>query len=574
MSLIDKAREASEDVGLPKAFCPGCKRNVPVRATGHYREHRADPSFDVKCEASGLLPEEYAKGLRYKGGFVTTSDDQESGNGQVAAGTPEDEPAAKDEKQFVDSPIPEARRVSSLSVLTMDSIVPSERNPRENIENVEDLAQSIAAVGLIQRIKVKPLAGGRFEIVAGHRRFAAAQHLGWTEIPAEVEDLSDRDTDEQRLVENIQREDLSPLEEARALADLTKKYGYSQRALADRVGRSQSHISKRLALLELPEQVVEKVIEGTVSLDDAQQLGKLKELPKKHLESALRGFSSGNSYDSMEKRVKRELSTHKRTEKFRKKKKELKDAGTKIITQADWWKLDHTSRALIGKGYGDLDIEAKAHASEPCHAALVDEHQSSIKLVCTDVSRHRKKAGESTLKGSVVKANHPTTASRKLTPEQEEATALVARLTEIETARREFIKNDLLAAKVNASDAVAIELMNFTVDAPTHYGWDGTDVDLLLQFLGQKRQGYGNEAKAVAKWAEETAGAAEKFAMASAVASLELSLTVEAKWGPPVVEPWGPAFQPYFDFLEASGYAVSDLEREHLKAPAKKRKAS
>jgi ParB family transcriptional regulator, chromosome partitioning protein len=131
-------------------------------------------------------------------------------------------------------------------------IQPSPNNPRRGLKQIEALAQSIAAYGLLQPLVVRPCSRGGFELVAGHRRLAALQRLGWERAPALVRDVSDEQAYVLTLVENLQREDLSPREEADALADLIRTRKWTTRQVAEAINRSAAYVSKRLRVFEDP----------------------------------------------------------------------------------------------------------------------------------------------------------------------------------------------------------------------------------------------------------------------------------------------------------------------------------
>ncbi len=136
--------------------------------------------------------------------------------------------------------------------LKLDHIDPSPRNPRRRLDEVEDLAQSIQTYGLLQPIVVRPLESGRYEVVAGHRRLAAARSLEWSDIPCFVRQADDEQAYLLTLIENLQREDLSPREQASALEQLVRERGWSTRQVAEAVKKSAAYVSRRLRVFEDP----------------------------------------------------------------------------------------------------------------------------------------------------------------------------------------------------------------------------------------------------------------------------------------------------------------------------------
>lgn len=161
-----------------------------------------------------------------------------------------------------------------LALLPVSSIEPHPENPRIHFEEgaLDDLAKSIAARGVIQPIIVRPGKGGTFQLVAGERRWRAAQKAQVHEIPAIVRNLDDHDVTALALIENIQREDLNPIEEARAYSKLASRDGMSQSDIADLVEKSRSHVANLMRLLSLPESVLTLVEQGELSMGHARAL--------------------------------------------------------------------------------------------------------------------------------------------------------------------------------------------------------------------------------------------------------------------------------------------------------------
>jgi ParB family chromosome partitioning protein len=168
---------------------------------------------------------------------------------------------------------PEQRPTRSLSV---DQIAPGPFQPRHRFEDeaMKALADSIRANGILQPILVRPKAGqpGTFEIVAGERRWRAAQLAKLHEVPVVIRELNDRDSLEIALVENLQRQDLTPLEEAEGYRRLLDDFGNTQDDLARRVGKSRTHITNTVRLLMLPAPVRQWVDEGKLTAGHARAL--------------------------------------------------------------------------------------------------------------------------------------------------------------------------------------------------------------------------------------------------------------------------------------------------------------
>ena len=168
--------------------------------------------------------------------------------------------------------VEEGRR--DLMALPVASIEPHPEQPRRHFDEaaLDELAASIAARGVIQPVVVRPLEGGRYQLVAGERRWRAAQKAQLHEIPALVRDLSEREVMAIALIENLQREDLNPIEEARAYHRLAESEGMTQAEIARFVDKSRSHIANFQRLLTLPEPVLALVETGGLSMGHARAL--------------------------------------------------------------------------------------------------------------------------------------------------------------------------------------------------------------------------------------------------------------------------------------------------------------
>ena len=151
--------------------------------------------------------------------------------------------------------------------ISVGAIRPNSRQPRRRVdaEGVAGLADSVRNQGVIQPVVVRPDGDGGYELIAGERRWRAAKSAGLATVPAVVRETDDRDSLLIALVENVAREDLSPVEEARAYAILQDEFGLSLGEVAERVGRSKPAVSNRLRLLELPDDVLALVERGALT---------------------------------------------------------------------------------------------------------------------------------------------------------------------------------------------------------------------------------------------------------------------------------------------------------------------
>jgi ParB family transcriptional regulator, chromosome partitioning protein len=154
-----------------------------------------------------------------------------------------------------------------LRELPVDMIEPNPEQPRSSFEPaaLDALAGSISSAGLLQPLIVRPLDGGRFELVAGERRWRAAQKAGLDRVPAVIRTSPEDERLQAALIENMVREDLNPVEEARACAALVDDLGISKEELARRVGRSRAAISNLIRLLDLPDQVLNLLAKGDLT---------------------------------------------------------------------------------------------------------------------------------------------------------------------------------------------------------------------------------------------------------------------------------------------------------------------
>jgi ParB family chromosome partitioning protein len=156
---------------------------------------------------------------------------------------------------------------AELREINVELIAPNPNQPRRRFdeEALAALADSLADQGVLQPVLVRPLAGGSYELVAGERRWRAAQIAGLEQIPAIVEQRDDTEALEAAIVENMARADLNPVEEARAVAALVEELGMTKKAVGRRVGRSRSAISNLLRILDLPDSVLAMLEDGSLT---------------------------------------------------------------------------------------------------------------------------------------------------------------------------------------------------------------------------------------------------------------------------------------------------------------------
>lgn len=163
--------------------------------------------------------------------------------------------------------------------LPVEKIVPNRFQPREifNEEKIKELAQTIHTHGMIQPIVVRKIEDEMYELIAGERRWRAVQLLEWDSISSIIRDMNDTETASVALIENLQREELTVIEEASAYEQLLKLHSLTQEALAQRLGKSQSTIANKLRLLKLPEEVQQALLDKHITERHARALIKLKD---------------------------------------------------------------------------------------------------------------------------------------------------------------------------------------------------------------------------------------------------------------------------------------------------------
>ncbi len=158
--------------------------------------------------------------------------------------------------------------------LPVAALVPGQFQPRTRFDGdaIRELAESIAVHGVLQPLLVRPIAAGKFEIIAGERRWRAAQKAQLHEVPVVVRNLKDQDALEIALVENLQRADLNAIEEAVAFQRLMEEFGHSAEKLSAALGKSRSHIANTIRLLKLPKTVMDMVMDGRLSAGHARAI--------------------------------------------------------------------------------------------------------------------------------------------------------------------------------------------------------------------------------------------------------------------------------------------------------------
>lgn len=256
------------------------------------------------------------------------------------------------EALFVDNSTEELRAASAVRLKLMD-IEPNRNQPRKSFddESLAELADSIARHGILQPMLVRPLSNGGYQLIAGERRWRAARIAGLSEVPAVVREMTDEEAAALSLIENLQREDLNPLEEAQGLKTLMEKFLLTQEEVAERVGKSRPAIANALRLLNLPPAVLLMVGEGSISAGHARALLSF-ETEEQMLETAEKIIKKGLSVREVE-RLARAASREKRETQ-----KQRRDSFFDEVELALSGVLCRRIKVTAGKnGTGTLEIE-------------------------------------------------------------------------------------------------------------------------------------------------------------------------------------------------------------------------
>lgn len=212
-----------------------------------------------------------------------------------------------------------------ITTISISLVEPNKGQPRKDFdrEKIQELADSIKENGLLQPILVTPLENGGYRIVAGERRWRAARLAGLKEVPVYVRDLSEKQVMQLALIENIQRQDLTPIEEAKAYKQLMDKYFMTQQELAKAVGKSRSAIANAVRLLELAEPVQKYLDRGELSVGHAKVLAGLSD-EQLQVQAADLALSDGLSVRELENEVKKLVQSGEKGTQARKKTVSLK----------------------------------------------------------------------------------------------------------------------------------------------------------------------------------------------------------------------------------------------------------
>jgi ParB family chromosome partitioning protein len=274
------------------------------------------------------------------------------------------------EALFIDN---ETAKAETASMLRISEVEPNREQPRADFDedSLAELSESIRLHGVLTPILVRPLPGGRYQIIAGERRWRAARMAGLSQIPAVVREADDRQTMELALVENLQRDDLNPMEEALGYQMLSEQYGLTQEEIADRVGRSRPAVTNAMRLLSLPGQVTDMVRKGELSAGQARAILALPEAVRE--ETAARAVREGLTVRQLERLSEKPSSAENR------KKKAVKVGGDNFYREMEVALRQELHRGVAVRAQGDkgsITIDFYSREELADIAARLTKHQS------------------------------------------------------------------------------------------------------------------------------------------------------------------------------------------------------
>lgn len=241
------------------------------------------------------------------------------------------------------------------SLLSVNEIVPNKDQPRKHFDEAAllELADSIKEHGVLQPLLVRPMTDGSYRLIAGERRYRASRMAGLREVPVTIREMTDEEEAIFALIENLQREDLNPMEEAEGLKNLIDSFGLTQEQAASRVGKSRSAVTNALRLLRLPEPVADLLKENKLSMGHARALLSLESAEEmEHVADAV--LKDGLSVRDTERLVKRAGKEPSAPQKRVKKRDGFYDEVELAMTAA----LGRKVKVFVGKGgRGTLEIE-------------------------------------------------------------------------------------------------------------------------------------------------------------------------------------------------------------------------
>jgi ParB family chromosome partitioning protein len=199
--------------------------------------------------------------------------------------------------------------------IQIEDIETNPDQPRSNVGDLSELKDSILAKGVLEPLLVRPVAGGRYRIIAGERRFRAALEAGLAEVPCIELDVSESEVLEIALIENLHRRDLHPFEEAEGFAGLAERHGYTQQQIAGAIGKSRVAVTEAMSLLDIPEELRDECRRADIAAKSVLlEIARLKD-PEK-MRDAVHSIARGSTRDDLRARKREEASPSRRPKRF------------------------------------------------------------------------------------------------------------------------------------------------------------------------------------------------------------------------------------------------------------------
>jgi ParB family chromosome partitioning protein len=199
--------------------------------------------------------------------------------------------------------------------IQLEDIETNPDQPRTNVGDLSELKNSIASKGVLEPLLVRPVAGGRYRIIAGERRFRAAMEAGLSEVPCIELDVSDAEVLEIALIENLHRKDLHPFEEAEGFAGLAERHGYTQQQIAGAIGKSRVSVTESMSLLDIPEELRDECRRADIDAKSVLlEIARLKDPDR--MRDAIRAAARGSTRDDLRARKKEETPSSRQAKRF------------------------------------------------------------------------------------------------------------------------------------------------------------------------------------------------------------------------------------------------------------------
>jgi ParB family chromosome partitioning protein len=438
----------------------------------------------------------------------------------------------------------------ALASVPLDLVDRNPHNPRRDETPTPELVQSVREHGIVVPVIVRP-DGDRYQLIAGHRRVAAARQAGLTEIPAVVRAEADLAAMELTLIENLHRQDLSPLEEADGYYTLAQ-LGLTQKQIADKLGVSQPLVSKRLKLLMLPD-VARRAVElgrddGGITIEEAVALGALPDKDIKALFTAGRSPAPHQVRDA----VRRHVEEKKRQKVI----DELEAAGVKVTTERPGWNDSHPPCRL---SYLAVKIDADEHRTMDCHVVYVDDRGAPVPCCITPENHDDPEPtpGPVSTKPAMT-AETPQPAP----PRPAEAASVIA-----ERERRHVLETDRERRLAFCRDLIGRPCSNDVVALASHVLPEVGEIGLpaALDLLGVAAGDWEQQIRQMQEFAGDDCRTQLQALYAMVLAGAE-GFTIEAyrelARGDDAPDGYLPITRRYFSHLVAKGYELSDVEGE------------